>query len=187
MKTFIATVCLLAVICLPAAAESAENRTEHDTLKTRIYEGSVSLKYSFLASLGLETVHGVRFERPGIFLGGIAAVTYGTPQGLAANIGVFSRWYFTRAERLEIFLSLAAGYINYAGSISDSSVPPSMRPEHNYSGGVDLMPELGLGFRLKNKDAIDIALRWHYSVILYDSDQHKVNNHYPGISIGYRF
>ena len=34
------------------------------------YEGSVSLKYSFLASLGLETVHGVRFERPGIFLGG---------------------------------------------------------------------------------------------------------------------
>ena len=168
MKTFIATVCLLAVICLPAAAESAENRTEHDTLKTRIYEGSVSLKYSFLASLGLETVHG-------------------TPQGLAANIGVFSRWYFTRAERLEIFLSLAAGYINYAGSISNSSIPPSMRPEHNYSGGIDLMPELGLGFRLKNKNAIDIALRWHYSVILYDSDQHKVNNHYPGISIGYRF
>ena len=95
------------------------------------YEGSVSLKYSFLASLGLETVHGVRFERPGIFLGGMAAVTYGTPQGLAANIGVFSRWYFTRAEKLEIFLSLAAGYINYAGSISDSSVPPSMRPEHS--------------------------------------------------------
>lgn len=151
------------------------------------YEGSVSLKYSFLASLGLETVHGVRFERPGIFLGGMAALTYGTPQGLAANIGVFSRWYFTRAEKLEIFLSLAAGYINYAGSISDSSIPLSMRPEHNYSGGIDLMPELGLGFRLKNKNAIDIALRWHYSVILYDSDRHKVNNHYPGISIGYRF
>lgn len=43
MKTFIATVCLLAVICLPAAAESSGNRTEQDTLKTRIYEGSVSV------------------------------------------------------------------------------------------------------------------------------------------------
>ena len=183
----IITKAVLAVSMAVMCAGTAHAQEKGTDQKPYRYEGSISLKYSFLASLGLETVHGVRFERPGIFLGGMAAVTYGTPQGLAANIGVFSRWYFTRAEKLEIFLSLAAGYINYAGSISDSSVPPSIRPEHNYSGGVDLMPELGLGFRLKNKNAIDIALRWHYSVILYDSDQHKVNNHYPGISIGYRF
>ena len=164
----IITKAVLAVSMAVMCAGTAHAQEKGTDQKPYRYEGSISL-------------------RPGIFLGGMAAVTYGTPQGLTANIGVFSRWYFTRAEKLEIFLSLAAGYINYAGSISDSSVPPSMRPEHNYSGGVDLMPELGLGFRLKNKDAIDIALRWHYSVILYDSDQHKVNSHYPGISIGYRF
>ena len=51
MKTFITTVCLLAVICLPAAAESTENRGTQDTLKTRIYEGSVSVGVTYAGFL----------------------------------------------------------------------------------------------------------------------------------------
>ena len=70
MKTFIATVCLLAVICLPAAAESTENRGTQDTLKTRIYEGSVSVGVTYIINLGIRTTHGVRYLDKNLFLGG---------------------------------------------------------------------------------------------------------------------
>ena len=70
MKIFIATVCLLAVISLPAAAESPENRTEQDTLKARIYEGSVSVGVTYIINLGIRTTHGVRYLDKNLFLGG---------------------------------------------------------------------------------------------------------------------
>ena len=57
----------------------------------------------------------------------------------------------------------------------------------NYLHGARLTPELGLGFKLRNGDAIDIGLlcdvdfRFH-GVSYFDSTIAK-----PGISIGYRF
>ena len=195
MKTFIATVCLLAVISLPAAAESPENRTEQDTLKTRIYEGSVSVGVTYIINLGIRTTHGVRYLDKNLFLGGELWARKGFMEPFTLRAGFLSRWYFVANKNIDTYLGCAAGlttgstaYHNPYGEWLDV-----------FEIGAYLTPEIGIGIRLRNGDYIDFALDFPLWLWFFDrtfTDDVLTHNDgqsyfdyrpYPGIIIGYRF
>lgn len=163
--------------------------------KKAAYEGSVSLTYCYPLHAGLETAHGVKYDKSGIFIGGIAGGMLGVPLGSFVYAGFLPRWFADKWEKYDLFISCAVTYYNmtpYRGS----AVPPDMMPSKNYMGGVGLIPEIGFGFKLNNGDAIDIALRYNTCFVMYDSfkDYYAERGKsapkvvaYPGLSIGYRF
>ena len=70
--------------------------------------------------------------------------------------------------------------------------PPSVTAgRKNYAGGVDLMPEFGLGFKLRNGDAVDLAVRCQLAFGLYDAYKSARGwlgaEYYPALMVGYRF
>ena len=145
--------------------------------KSYKYEGSVSIGYSWAVTLNLETVHGVRFSGSNVFIGGQAGLSYGLPQGLGSYVNVFPRWFFPCSQ---------------AGPYRGSSEPPSVTAgRKNYAGGVDLMPEFGLGFKLRNGDAMDLAVRCQFAFGLYDAYRNAGGwlgvEYYPALIVGYRF
>jgi len=200
MKTIIATVCFLAVICLPAAAESPGNRTEQDTLKTRIYEGSVSVGYTHMLNFGVRTTHGVRYLDKNLFLGGELWVRKGFQDGFSIRAGFLPRWYFVANRHIDTYLGCAVGLT----TCSDS--PPDVSADiiNTFDIGAYFSPEIGIGIRLGNGDYIDLAfdfplMLWFFNrtsvSTIYDKEETIVKGakflfeyrQYPGISIGYRF
>lgn len=163
------------------------------------YEGSVSIGYSYTLHVGVETIHGVRFinEKSDFFIGGIVGGMFGLPLGFHGYAGVMPRFYWGR-NKSEAFISLGVMYYNGTPYRGDAYGPNEYTPEKDYAGGIVLLPEVGVGFKLKNGQAIDIALRVHNLFQLYDS----YTEYYksvgmpagpglewiaPSISIGYRF
>lgn len=185
---------ILFLFCSVLSLSARANLTGDEFLLVRSnrYEGSVSLGYSWLISLNLETVHGVRFSGPDIFIGGQAGLSYGLPQGFGSYVNVLPRWFFPYGDKLEGYLSLGVGWYNQAGPYRGSSEAPSPAAGRgNYAGGMDLMPEFGLGFRLRNGDAVDVALRCQIAFGLYDGYKGTRGwlgaDYYPALLVGYRF
>ena len=95
-------------------------------------------------------------------------------------------------DKLDGYLSLGVGWYNQAGPYRGSSEPPSVTAgRKNYDGGVDLMPEFGLGFKLRNGDAMDLAVRCQFAFGLYDAYKSARGwlgaEYYPALMVGYRF
>lgn len=184
---------LAAAALLLLLSSSMYARPSGDAERNSRYEGSVSLTYHPLVSLGVETTHGVRFMNSGMFVGGTAGISFGIPHGLSTYVGVLPRWYFVDAPKIETFLSCGLLYSNYAGRWAGSACPPDQLPAMNYCGGVSLMPELGLSFKLNNGDSIFLAVRGFFSFSLYDSywgDDRVTRDSaygYPSIGVGYKF
>ena len=147
-------------------------------MKTRIYEGSVSVGVTYIINLGIRTTHGVRYLDKNLFLG-----------------GDLSRWYFVANKNIDTYLGCAAGlttgstaYHNPYGEWLDV-----------FEIGAYLTPEIGIGIRLRNGDYIDFALDfplwlWFFDrtftddVLTHNGGQSYFDYRpYPGIIIGYRF
>ena len=200
MKTFITTVCLLAVIYLPAAAESAEDRVGQDSVKTRIYEGSVSVGVTYIINLGIRTTHGVRYLDKNLFLGGELWARKGFMEPFTLRAGFLPRWYFVANRHIDTYLGCAVGLTTGSDAYNNS---------HGewldvFEVGAYLTPEIGIGIRLRNGDYIDLAfdfplMLWFFNrtsvSTIYDKEETIVKGakflfeyrQYPGISIGYRF
>ena len=184
---------LLLLFCLQNI--HAQNITDNTANKNSHYEGSVSLTYCWPLNAGIETIHGARFDKTGLFIGGIAGGMMGAPMGSYVYAGALPRWYMYNWGKGELYISCAVMFGNltpYRGSAE----PSSMMPQNNYTGGVSVMPEFGVGFTLKNGDAIDLAIRCHNIFLLYDSYKdyyiakgrpYECTYITPGLSIGYRF
>ena len=131
--------------------------------------------------------HGVRMDEGRWFLGGVLAADTGYPYGISAHIGFRPRWFFVNRDKFEMYLGLGAGYAFGREKWKLKVSADEETTATNYLHGARLTPELGLGFKLRNGDAIDIGLlcdvdfRFH-GVSYFDSTIAK-----PGISIGYRF
>ena len=111
----------------------------------------------------------------------------GYPYGISAHIGFRPRWFFVNRDKFEMYLGLGAGYAFGRERWKLKVSADEETTATSYLHGARLTPELGLGFKLRNGDAIDIGLlcdvdfRFH-GVSYFDSTIAK-----PGISIGYRF
>ena len=195
MKTIIATVCLLAVIYLPAAAESAEDRVGQDSVKTRIYEGSVSVGVTYLINLGIRTTHGVRYLDKNLFLGGELWARKGFMDPFTLRAGFLPRWYFVANRHIDTYLGCAVGLTTSSMAYDN----PEGKWLDVFELGAYLTPEIGIGIRLRNGDYIDFALdfplwMWFFDRTFTDDvlthNGRKFNfdyRPYPGIIIGYRF
>ena len=162
------------------------------------YEGSVSVHYSYILSMGINTVHGIRMAGDSWFVGGAASVEYGFPYGMETFIGFMPRWFYANGSKVDAYLGCAVGPELRTGSYRGSAYPPSMLPELNYTVEAALVPELGLGVRLRNGNFLDFAMMLNVSFELFDSYNdfyESVQNHAaevflslkPSLSIGYRF
>jgi len=195
MKTIIATVCLLAVIYLPAAAESAEDRVGQDSVKTRIYEGSVSVGVTYLINLGIRTTHGVRYLDKNLFLGGELWARKGFMDPFTLRAGFLPRWYFVANRHIDTYLGCAVGLTTSSMAYDN----PEGKWLDVFELGAYLTPEIGIGIRLRNGDYIDFALDFPLWMWFFDrtfTDDVLTHNGgkfnfdyrpYPGIIIGYRF
>ena len=195
MKTIIATVCLLAVIYLPAAAESAEDRVGQDSVKTRIYEGSVSVGATYLINLGIRTTHGVRYLDKNLFLGGELWARKGFMDPFTLRAGFLPRWYFVANRHIDTYLGCAVGLTTSSMAYDN----PEGKWLDIFELGAYLTPEIGIGIRLRNGDYIDFALDFPLWMWFFDrtfTDDVLTHNGgkfnfdyrpYPGIIIGYRF
>lgn len=195
MKTIIATVCLLAVIYLPAAAESAEDRVGQDSVKTRIYEGSVSVGATYLINLGIRTTHGVRYLDKNLFLGGELWARKGFMDPFTLRAGFLPRWYFVANRHIDTYLGCAVGLTTSSMAYDN----PEGKWLDVFELGAYLTPEIGIGIRLRNGDYIDFALDFPLWMWFFDrtfTDDVLTHNGgkfnfdyrpYPGIIIGYRF
>ena len=195
MKTIIATVCLLAVIYLPAAAESAEDRVGQDSVKTRIYEGSVSVGYTHMLNFGVRTTHGVRYLDKNLFLGGELWARKGFQDGFSIRAGFLPRWYFVANRHIDTYLGCAVGLTTSSMAYDN----PEGKWLDVFELGAYLTPEIGIGIRLRNGDYIDFALDFPLWMWFFDrtfTDDVLTHNGgkfnfdyrpYPGIIIGYRF
>ena len=195
MKTIIATVCLLAVIYLPAAAESAEDRVGQDSVKTRIYEGSVSVGVTYLINLGIRTTHGVRYLDKNLFLGGELWARKGFMDPFTLRAGFLPRWYFVANRHIDTYLGFAVGLTTSSMAYDN----PEGKWLDVFELGAYLTPEIGIGIRLRNGDYIDFALDFPLWMWFFDrtfTDDVLTHNGgkfnfdyrpYPGIIIGYRF
>ena len=195
MKTIIATVCLLAVIYLPAAAESAEDRVGQDSVKTRIYEGSVSVGVTYIINLGIRTTHGVRYLDKNLFLGGELWARKGFMDPFTLRAGFLPRWYFVANRHIDTYLGCAVGLTTSSMAYDN----PEGKWLDVFELGAYLTPEIGIGIRLRNGDYIDFALDFPLWMWFFDrtfTDDVLTHNGgkfnfdyrpYPGIIIGYRF
>ena len=180
---------VVALLFIPSTLFCQNARGIENTVR---YEGSVSVGWSWAITLNLETVHGVRFSGSNVFIGGQAGLSFGIPQGVGSYVNVLPRWFFPYSDKLDGDLSLGVGWDNQAGPYRGSSEPPSVTAgRKNYAGGVDLMPEFGLGFKLRNGDAMDLAVRCQFAFGLYDAYKSARGwlgaEYYPALMVGYRF
>lgn len=180
---------VIALLFIPSTLFCQNARGIENTVR---YEGSVSVGWSWAITLNLETVHGVRFSGSNVFIGGQAGLSFGIPQGVGSYVNVLPRWFFPYSDKLDGYLSLGVGWYNQAGPYRGSSEPPSVTAgRKNYAGGVDLMPEFGLGFKLRNGDAVDLAIRCQFAFGLYDAYKNARGwlgaEYYPALMVGYRF
>ncbi|HIZ86500.1 MAG TPA: hypothetical protein IAC04_08415 [Candidatus Coprenecus stercoravium] len=188
MRNTIITILLALVLALPLSAQERQSR----------YEGSVSLSYTYMVSVGLTTVHGARLLDDWLFLGGSASMEYGFPDGASIHAGFRPRWFFVRGTgKVDAYLGVGLDGLVECGPWRGSWLPPGDWPERNYNAGLRLIPEIGVGFKLKNGGVIDLALVSNVNFILYDSwtdvkqahghDTGGISEWRPGLSIGYRF
>ena len=176
---------LLAVMC--TGAVSAQDNKPTSAQKQFRYEGSVNISFSHMIRPGIFTLHGVRMYEGKWFLGGVLAADTGFPYGISAHIGFRPRWFFVNRKKFEMYLGLGAGYAfgRERWTLRVSAVEETTAT--SYLHGARLTPELGLGFKLRNGDAIDIGLLCDVDfrfcgISYFDSVIAK-----PGVSIGYRF
>lgn len=184
-NTFLSLILLL----LFSTASYGQYRKYHE------YEGTVGLTYSYIGDIGdigLETIHGVRYQRSDFFLGGIAGFSTGEI-GFLSYAGFFPRWYFGNGVRVEGFASCGVMYFhrNFENGAKEKLF-------QNHSGGLDLMPEIGLAIKFLNGDALDISLRWHNLFEIYNTSREYFLSQYqpvsaveyapyPGLSLSYWF
>ena len=183
----IITKAVLAVSMAVMCAGTAHAQEKGTDQKPYRYEGSVNISFSHMIRPGIFTLHGVRMDEGRWFLGGVLAADTGYPYGISAHIGSRPRWFFVNRDKFEMYLGLGAGYAFGREKWKLKVSADEETTATNYLHGARLTPELGLGFKLRNGDAIDIGLlcdvdfRFH-GVSYFDSTIAK-----PGISIGYRF
>ena len=160
--------------------------------KSYKYEGSVSLTYSYEVAVGLSTVHGVRLGGDRWFVGGALSADIGFPYGSFYSIGFHPRWFFVNAEKVECYLGCDVGFEYLSGWNFRSDADKSA----SYGIGPELDPELGMGIRLRNGDAIDIAVSCSIDFMLSGTYYYRDGDFggplpltliRPGISVGYRF
>ncbi len=178
---------VLAVSLAAMCAGMAYAQKKGTDQKSYRYEGSVNISFSHMIRPGIFTLHGVRMDEGRWFLGGVLTADTGYPYGISAHIGFRPRWFFVNRDKFEMYLGLGAGYAFGRERWKLKVSADEETTATSYLHGARLTPELGLGFKLRNGDAIDIGLlcdvdfRFH-GVSYFDSTIAK-----PGISIGYRF
>lgn len=199
MKKLITIIFIAIFFCNTAFAAGNDSTACNDsTAKERYYEGSVSFVYSYLISPGIYTTHGVRIDNGTHFIGGSASLSAGLFDGFSANIHFTYRLYYTDKEKFDSYIGCGAGYYHNFGPYRGSAYHPSETPDVNYSLGLNLIPEIGWGIKLRKGNMIDIALICSVNFQLYDSwtdfyisKGKDVSDFWlyfkPGLKIGYRF
>lgn len=71
-------------------------------------------------------------------------------------------------EKSDSYIGLGAGYFHNYDSYRGSQYPSSQTPDVNLEPGLNLLPEIDCGFKLRNGNNIDIALIRSMNFILYD-------------------
>ena len=164
-------------------------------MKTRIYEGSVSVGVTYIINLGIRTTHGVRYLDKNLFLGGELWARKGFMEPFTLRAGFLPRWYFVANRHIDTYLGCAVGLTTG----SDAYNNPEGKWLDVFEVGAYLTPEIGIGIRLRNGDYIDFALDfplwlWFFNrtftddVLTHNGGQSYFDYRpYPGIIIGYRF
>ncbi len=187
MKHF-TTIAVLAVVLMTLPAiSSAQDTTSTVSGKGYYYEGSVTFPTFALVtvSLGVETIHGVRFENSDFFIGGMAGTQLTIPFGFSAYVGVIPRIYYPKKKKVDPYVSMGLGYMYYEDGFGYDV----------YQGpdNVFLAPEFGWGFRGKKGNFFDMSVKlfvvmgtddlFHISPKGYEFDWMI----FPNFSIGIRF
>lgn len=180
---------VVALLFIPSTLFCQNARGIENTVR---YEGSVSLTYSYEVAVGLSTVHGVRLGGDRWFVGGALSADIGFPYGSFYSIGFHPRWFFVNAEKVECYLGCDAGFEYLRGWNFRSDADRSA----SYGIGPELEPELGLGIKLRNGDAIYVAVSCSIDFMLSGTYYYRDGDFggplpltliRPGISVGYRF
>lgn len=178
------------------AADNDSKAGSDSTARERYYEGSVSFIYSYLISPGIYTTHGVRIDNGKHFIGGSASLSAGLFDGFSTNLHFTYRLFYTDKQKFDSYIGCGAGYYHNFDSYRGSAYPTSQTPDVNQSLGLNLIPEIGWGIKLRNGNMIDIAIICSVNFQLYDSwtDFYISNGQdatgfwlKPGVKIGYRF
>lgn len=190
---------LIAAIFMAILFGSASFAADNDsTTKERYYEGSVSLIYSYLISPGIYTTHGVRIDNGKHFIGGSASLSAGLFDGFSANLHFTYRLFYTDKEKFDAYIGCGAGYYHDFDPYRGTAYASNHTPDVNQSLGLNLIPEIGWGIKLRNGDMIDISIICSVKFRLYDSwTDYYISkgkdatdfglNLKPGLKIGYRF
>ncbi len=187
MKRLIILITALVMICAQSPAQ------DNTKVKDYRYEGSAgivsNMAFGYLPNLGVETTHGVRFLKDNLYIGATASFTFGLGLGINFNIGILPRTYYICRKKIEYYISLPFGFVSHAGGGVEGSEGPSSTVRQSY--GIFFAPELGFGFKLKNNDRIDLAIKFQMHRDLWDDIYHWSTSPgrqtYPGIMIRYAF
>ncbi|HIT47949.1 MAG TPA: hypothetical protein IAC34_00440 [Candidatus Coprenecus stercoripullorum] len=182
MRKVLYIILIYVLASLPAAAQDSAGA---ENGKGSRYEGSVSIELPF--GLGLSTSHGVRFDKTDFYIGGMAGINH---MFLLYDVtaGFDMRYYFASGDKMEGFAGMGLGGYFMQATTVDDNVPPGQAGSPDCEVGVAFTFTVGMGFKLRNGDAIDLALKAkHLGSMLGNNDNTKKHMTYPTLSIGYRF
>lgn len=180
MKFFLYLPLFFAFICVEMTAEEYVGVDFVEEKAVR-YEVAVSVYVSYPSpgygewmnpGCGFMTTHGVRFNKIDFFLGASVGVDLQIPwfPVPALVAGIQPKYYFVDRSKTEFFVLVEGGYI-IDGYGSDAGY---------------VMPGIGVGFKLKRNQRIDLSLDVRTVIGDYVSADRPVVA-YPHLAVGYRF
>lgn len=153
------------------------------------YEGDVSVEAGPFY-MSFNTSHGKRLEGSDFVLGG----TFGVYSMLtwtdliSAFVGFHPKWYFAENSKIDGYLSCDTGYMltySYRMLFSPHS------EISDFSHGISLNPEIGMGVKLKDRVSLEFAFKismcYNVSERMTFEPLFYFSGVVPGLSIGIRF
>lgn len=144
---------------LAMAPLTARDRDAADGIREKRYSGSVSFSYRYVLDFGLQTRHGVYYERSRVFLGAELWYRDGL-DGQSTEAGFVPRWSFVSGRWGDAFLGAAVG-LGYSYYRHDG---PGDETEKGY---VYFSPEAGIGFRVGRNKYIDLSVGVPLELLFY--------------------